>query len=784
MSIINISEFFDAKDVNPLPKVMTWESLISRLSTFDVRQVKDGVAWSPTLYHTPQRGNKNVHSITACVLDLDHLTAKETRNVKSAMEKAGYNAIMHSTFSHVPPQDNCYRLVIQLEEPVKQENWATVRQAIIDSLHLPCDPATKDVARLYYWPATPNEKRQDVQVFTGKPLNVTEVLREKDRAVLPETTQVHDIQSIKKHLASVSNPISKSLIKSVLNGEPLAAPGERDATMFKLASTLVFKCPTVPLDVLVEIARPSIAAMQSDNPIEDELNKFREKLERVQVNYEVTKKEERKLRDGLVKANIMDATGGETDEPYSPEELEAMARNANCSAAAFMRRLIIQCGNAYFVFSNGRYLSPISQQELAISLPRDLSQAPVEWYRQTEKGPKKKTVSEILEAHCTVAREIKADLTIQQSYYEAKTQAFHEAACPLRPWTPVEHKDVHEWLMKLGGLESHKLLDWLASVTRLDRQSAALFLEGDAGAGKGLLASGLAHLWHDGGPTPFKSLISGFNSQVAKCPLVFADEGFPKRRDYSVNDELRQWLGSSELLLSRKYMPDATLKGSIRLLMASNNNRILDSIEELSEDDRQALAVRLLYIKVDKKARQFLESMPIDARQEFADSKIPEYVMWLRENREVVPGSRFIVEGNDSALHARLMVSNGVAGAVCEFLAKQILTATPTMKSQLSDKLRWGNDEIWVAASLFQDKSQWEILVPGTFFPSSAALYRALSNLKHRKVRIDNAPGKRGPKSHFSVIRSDLLKTWTAENSDLDVEALMGEINKLNEDMR
>ena len=784
MDSISISEFTSSKDAFPRHRFTTWTDLVTRLQQFDVRPMKDGVAWSPTLYHTFQRSNKNVHSITVCVLDLDHLSAKDTRWVKETMEKAGYNAVLHSTFSHQAPQDNCFRLVIELKQPILADQWSTAREAIVSHLSLPCDPATKDVARLYYWPACADEEKKFVQVYYGKPLDIEELLQEKEKTAYVPSAESYDIREIKKHLVSVSNTLNRALIRRVLNKEPLAKEGERDATMFKLASILVYKCPTVPLEVLVEIARPSIEAMPSDKPVEEELAKFQEKLERAQSNYKQTKESENKLRDGLVKANIMDATDGETDEPYSPEELEAMARNANCSAAAFKRRLIIQCGNAYFVFSNGRYLSPISQQELAISLPRDLSQAPVEWYRQTEKGPKKKTVSEILEAHCTVAREIKADLTIQQSYYEAKTQAFHEAACPLRPWTPTYHDDVHQWLMKLGGLEAHKLLDWLASVTRLDRQSAALFLEGDAGAGKGLLASGLAHLWHDGGPTPFKSLISGFNSQVAKCPLVFADEGFPKRRDYSVNDELRQWLGSSELLLSRKYMPDATLKGAIRLLMASNNNRILDSIEELSEDDRQALAVRLLYIKVDKKARQYLESMPIDARQEFADSKIPEYVMWLRENREVVPGSRFIVEGNDSALHARLMVSNGVAGAVCEFLAKQILTATPTMRSQLSDKLRWGNDEIWVAASLFQDKSQWEILVPGTFFPSSAALYRALSNLKHRKVRIDNAPGKRGPKSHFSVIRSDLLKTWTAENSDLDVEALMGEINKLNEDMR
>lgn len=734
------------------------------------------------MYHTAARGNKNVHSITVCVLDLDHLSPKDAKWVKETMQKAGYNAVLHSTFSHTPPQDNCYRLVIQLKQAIKKEEWGVARQAIINKLALPCDPATKDAARIYYWPASPGEKT-DTEVFEGQPLDIEEVLG-ADKDAYTSQDDTFDINAIKKHLSSVANPLSRALIRRVLAGEELAPVGQRDATMYKLASILVYKCPTVPLDVLVEIARPSIAAMESDKPLEEELAKFKEKLERAQVNHQEVKESEKKLKQDLQKAQIIDATDGETDQPYSPEELEDLARNAKCSAEAFKKRLIIQCGYAFYVFSNGRYLSPIGQQELAISLPRDLAQAPVEWTKMTEKGPKKKTIAEILEAHCTVAREIKADMTIQQSFYEAKTQTFYEAACPLRQWTPTYHQDVHDWLKKLGGVDAHKLLDWLTAVTRLDKQCAALFLEGDAGAGKGLLASGLAHLWHDGGPTPFKALISGFNSQVAKCPLVFADEGFPKRRDYSVNDELRQWLGSSELMLTRKYLPDATLKGAIRLVMASNNNRILDSIEELSEDDRQALAVRLLYIKVDKRARQYLESMSMEARQEFADTKIPEYVWWLRENREVKPGNRFIVEGNDSALHARLMVSNGVAGAVCEFLAKQITSATPSMRNQLSNKLRWGNGEVWVAASIFQDKSQWEMLVPGTPLPTSAALYRAVSNLKHKKVRIESEKGKRGPKAYFSVIRAELLKIWAAENSDLDIESLVDVITAPNEDLK
>lgn len=770
---IKFVTFMHAKDNVPVPAELTWEELVARLSTYAERPHKDGPAWSPCVYSTLQRGNKNVEEVTAVVLDLDHLSHKESKWVKETMAQVGLNAVLHTTFSHVPPQDNCYRLIIQLTQPVKRDDWATLRQALITHLSLPCDPATKDPARIYYWPATNTPENKEVLVFTGEPLDVPSFLKQREKE--STVSAVLDMTEIKKHLSNVTNPNNRALIRRVINGEPLARKGERDATMFKLASVMVYKCPNVDLEALVEIARTSIDRMDSDQGLEAELDKFREKLARAKEGYLESKAEEEKLREGLIKAQIMEASNGQTDQTYAPTEFEKYAQEHGCTPQAFLRRLIIQCGTAYYVFSNGRYMSPISHQELAVSLKRDLAQAPIEWTKQTAKGSVRKTVSDLLDDYCTVAREVKADMTMQRSSYDPSTQTFYEAACPIRPFEAKYHQDVHDWLVKLGGPEAHKLLDWVASVTVLERQAAALFLEGDAGAGKGLLASGLAHLWHEGGPTPFRALISGFNSQVAKCPLIFADEGFPKKRDYSVNDELRQWLGSSELLLTRKYMPDAPLKGAIRLMMASNNPRILDSIEELSEDDRQALAVRLLYIKVNKDARQYLEAMPIEERQKFADYKIPQHALWLRAERVVVPGARFIVEGNDSAIHTRLMVSNGVAGSVCEFLCKQILDATPTMQNQLKDRLRWGNGEVWVSAALFQDKAQWETYVPGTYFPSSASLYRGLHNLRSKKVKLSKLT--KGVKWGFSVIRLELLKTWINMNADLDVDMLIEKVN-------
>lgn len=783
-----ISEYFNAKDNTPKPRFVTWPELVYRLKTFEKRAEKDGPAWSPSVFSVPLRNNKNVHSLTCAVFDLDNLTTKQARWLEELLEQEKLSCVLHTTYSHSLPNEQCFRLVIELKEAVRAEDWEAVRASIIQHYELPVDEATKDLARLYYYPACPLKGEGVTRVFEGAPLDVTMLLEkassltsEEEESVFEE---IFDIAAVKKKLQYLNNPMSRALIRRVLAGEPLAKEGERDASMYQLASILGFRLPDVPDEVLVELVRPSLSAMPSDLGLEKEIEKFQEKLTRVRSQQQEYAKVAAQKLDDIRKQDILDATGGDSEQPYTPQQLEELAKNHNCSLREFLRRLIIQKAQSYYVFSNGQYTPSLTREELENNLHVFLAQAPIEWEVTTARGKRRKTVSQILQEHSTVCFNMVADLTLQRSYYEPKTRTFYEAVCPIKKEIkPQYHDDVHKWLLALGGREAHKLLDWVACATLLDRQCAALFLEGDAGAGKGLLAHGMAHLWRDGGATPFEALVADFNESVTSCPMVLVDEGFPKHRNFSIIDELRKWTGNQNQNIKRKFKAEANLRGAIRLILAANNNRIFESIEELSENDRQALAERLIYIKVNKDARLYLESLEYSDREEFVNEKIAQHALWLRDNREVVPGRRFIVEGNDSILHARLMVSNGVAGNVCEFISKIISDATPALQQQLSDKIRWGNGEVWVTVQAFQDKMLWESLVPGTLFPSSAAIYRALANLRNARVYVKTVTNKRGRKKSFSILSLERLLEWVSLQSDFEVEDLTELIKVSNPEM-
>lgn len=785
-----ISEYFSAKDNTPKPRSLTWTELVSRLQTFEKRDEKDGPAWSPTVFSAPLRANKNVHSLTCAVFDLDNLGSKQARWLEELLSQEKVSCVLHTTYSHDTPNSQCFRLVMELKESVRADDWEAVRTAIIQHYELPVDENTKDLARLYYYPACPPKAEGTTRVFEGMPLDVTKLLEkgatpsavEEEESVFEE---IFDIAAVKKKLQYLNNPMSRALIRRVLQGEPLAKEGERDASMYQLASILGFRLPDVPDEVIVEVVRPSLAAMPSDLGLDKELDKFREKLTRVRSQQKEYAKVAAQKLDDIRKQDILDATGGDTEQPYTPQQLEELAKNHNCSLREFLRRLVIQKANSYYVFSNGQYTPSLTRDELENNLHVFLAQAPIEWEVVTARGKRRKSVSQILQEYSTTCFNVVADMAIQKSYYEPKTRTFYEAVCPIKSTVEAQyHEDVHKWLMALGGKDAHKLLDWVACATRLERQCAALFLEGDAGAGKGLLAHGLSRLWRDGGATPFEALVADFNDAVTSCPMVLVDEGFPKHRHYSIIDELRKWTGNQNQNIKRKFKAEASLRGAIRLILAANNNRIFESIEELSENDRIALAERLIYIKITKQARLFLESLEYSEREEFVNEKIAQHSVWLRENREVVSGKRFIVEGNDSALHARLMVSNSVAGLICEFLAKSISEATPKMKESLSEKLKWGNGEVWVVVQAFQDRSLWDNFVPGNIFPTSATLYRALQNLRVARVKIERtALKRRGPNAYYSVISLARLLEWVEIHSDLEADYLAELVKAPNEAM-
>lgn len=599
------------------------------------------------------------------------------------------------------------------------------------------------------------------------------------------TTGAALLGKVRERLRSLKREENRDIINKVLKGQSFGAPGQRDSSLQKVASIVAFVEPDADPSDLAELLRPSLDEMQREAPAGDPaptVEDAAEKIARAQVDARRMKAErterETAMRAALIRsaqtaAAAHDPTVQITGAPYTDKELEKIAKDHRCTVEDLSRRWIIQHGTAFYVLCpGGRYKRPLLERELDVSLPRDLAPAPVEFYRYGAKGqPVKKSVSDILADHATVARQLRVDLTLQHSYYDAATETFHEAACPLRLITPKFDPVIQEWLERLGGSERDRLLDWVATVTRLDMQTAALYLSGPPGTGKTLLATGLARLWSsEDGPSELEHVLANFNDCLTRCPLVFADEHLPtsRYRGQHSSAELRRLVGSNTRTLSRKFLPTASLNGALRFVLAANNEKLLAFDEDLSVHDLEAVAGRFLHIDTSRAAGYLAGIGGRQATDGWVDGdKIAAHALWLRDNRKVAmsPDGRFLVQGSATRMHRLLATKGRTAALVVEWLAK-FLDAPPAVRHLIVSKkvAIVGNGELLVNTNALTEF--WDLFVKSDSTPNTTRLGSALGNLA-----IEQRPRRVGS-VRFHAINLPLVYDWAEANQIGDIEQM------------
>lgn len=779
---MRISLFSQITDNHPLARVLSWQEFVREFDphVFTYETKGEAMAFSPAEYpEGARRAKDRVVRVHFGVLDIDKKTDQEIQRLMAALE--GYEHIVYTTWSHAEAMaDGLWRIRVLLpfSRPVEGGEWKNFWPRLNRLFAGLNDPACKDASRVYFIPAAPKGTEAD-QVFEyqeGKEIDVDALMAVpiKIEDVASESIDVRQvaelIPKLKRRQSAYYQRIAGNL-KDILDGKVFAEEGKRDETIFQVTGVLAEHWPSVDARALAQVFATSLGVMSATSAGCPTLEEVRSKIQRHQQEVHAKQQElDQKFTDALT-VSIRQAFGGERQHPYTDIELARYAHESGVAIADFKKLWVIQKARSYYIFFNGAYNKvPVSDVEFTVAAAQFLAPAHtagVNLYKMDQKGNLKiKTTEEIMLEYGSIANEIEVDLTAQKTQFKIKTSTFIEAPCPLRKLTPEYDDQVDTWLRWFAGDQFEVISDWLAVATRLDEPCAALYLDGAPNAGKTMFAEGVARLWTTERASKLENAMSNFNDGLSKCPLVLADETIP--RDYrgrARTAELREFIQARTRPLNRKFLPSATIRGAVRVVITANNQELFVSNEALTENDIQAIVDRIIYIYCPKNAAKYLKS--VDAKSFVTQDRLAKHALWLAKNRIVRDSGRFLVQGRDSSLHRTLTTSSGLRSAVCNWLVAFLLS--PVNGETGTDLLvrRYQGELLVTARALAQG---WNIYPTNEPAPTAGRVSLAIAGLSTgQKVQLRD---KKNRRTHYWVIDKMNLVQWAERNGYATQEVL------------
>jgi hypothetical protein len=589
-----------------------------------------------------------------------------------------------------------------------------------------------------------------------------------------------------------AKPGSAILAQKMLDREPLAGLGERDNATNAAAGILAFAAKYMPLtlDDLMQVLWGSVENMPGglDDPPpsrQNTLKKLKGAMEDAAKEVAAEKAQNAAIEEGLVRqgrerrqqeragvtslaeyrrAKRHEESGGDPTGYYTPDDIERFAHENDATVEEWEHRWIIAANKRYYIWTEDRYVA-WPAMHVAVTIERELRPAGLELTKRNKKGEITGLISvdEMVRRYGTTAIGVEINLAAKKTTFDAARQMIIDAPCPLKAFKPTFHPLIDEWLRAIGGPKADKVLDWVATAAELEVPSSALYLDGTASAGKSMLALGLARLWGTS-PASFAQVFgSNFNGDLARCPLVFADEALPDNREKDITAVLRDAVSQEERTINRKYQEEMTMRGAVRVVIAGNNpNLIIKSAKGLSGADLDAYVARFLHIKVGPAAAELLHRW--GGRKTTHDwvtgNKIAEHALWLAAHRKVPMGKRFRVDGEETSMH-RAIVSKGSA-KVLEWQSQYVSQKRPPHESVML----MGEGLLLVSTSGLA--ANWSEVPTNDVAPSLSAIGAALKAVAYEQPI---ALKRNGKEVRYRVMDPSHLLDFMRE-VDGDVEGL------------
>jgi hypothetical protein len=489
--------------------------------------------------------------------------------------------------------------------------------------------------------------------------------------------------------------------RAVLDGRPWAPHGSRHTAMVSLLGalrTFVLDTHGAPVDpesmcVVFRDSLDAVAALPETQlpPDRNWLLDLHAKLAGSDESYRgklEAARERRRLPDGsklelpvegpsehpaaVREAHISRAFAGARTEAYTSDELQAMMPIDN--------RWLLGTIAGYFLRGPHGYIGPFPR-ELVVNKARDVL-APaitsgVETHETVDGKTRPLTLVELLDRYGQVPTSVRYSYFIPRS--ELVGEAFVQRTAAADSFEPEYNAQIAQWLVHFGGEHHEALLDWLSTLHDLEKPTCAVSILGFSGAGKDLFIDGVSACWGRQ-KTAFDRAIGQFNSSLLVSPIVVANESLkaPNRYAGNVVDALKEMVSDTLRQVEAKYANAVQLEGAMRVILATNQSGSFKLDRQPTESDLVALHDRVLLVRPTTAARLFLESLGGREHTEawVAGGGIPRHIEWLRRNRKVAYGSRFIVQGRGGL--AELLAAEGkgsgpVLRAILQALCTKLL---------------------------------------------------------------------------------------------------------------